>query len=464
MNMGRIILNNIVQNGFAPDKIFVLKEGVDAIDGCRCFPDVEHLPSKTDLFVIAVNAAETPKIIEELLKYNRTESIIIIPGGMGEKEGEGQKIEAHLKEIVQQMPDAPVLVGPNCLGIRSIPGLYDTFFIPEHKLPKGRTLPNKIGFVSQSGAFVITKISKLNADFYYAISTGNQLDLGTSDYLGYFMDNPEIQLLAFYIEGFGYLDGLAFAEYAEKAIANGKKILCYKAGKTSQGQSAALGHTASVAGEYQVCKNILKNLGIFWVDSFQDFEDSLRLFTYLDQKQIQGNRVGLLSNAGFESVGMADSASPQGSPLEIPKLQPETIQKITEIYQKGKLLEIANIRNPLDITPSANDIVYEECAKALISASYIDAVIVSIVPFSPVTTTLEASSKHKENIDAETSLPQRLIRLAQTSNKPLLAVVDAGELYQPMVNLLEKHNIPVFRNADRAVRMLAQYITYRMHK
>ncbi len=462
MNMGRIILNNIIQNGFAKEKICVIKDGIEILDGCRCVPEIAKMPEKVDTFIIAVNAAETPKIIHELLEYNRAESVIIIPGGMGEKEGEGQKIEANIKDIVAKMPDAPVLVGPNCLGIRSIPGKYDTFFIPEHKMPKGRPLPSKMAMVSQSGAFIITKLNKLDINFHYAISTGNQIDLGTSDYLGYFMENPDVNLLAFYVEGFGYLDGLAFAQYAKEAIAKGKKIIGYKAGKTTQGQSAALGHTASVAGEYQVSKNVLKDAGVFLVDTFQEFEDSIKLFSYLDSKKIQSNRIGLISNAGFETVGMADNSSPTDAALEIPKLNSQTIAQIEEIYKKGKIQEIANIRNPLDITPSANDMVYEECAKTLLQADYIDAVIVSIVPFSPVENTLAASPHHNENIELETSFPKRLIRIAQVSNKPVIAVVDAGKTYEPLVTMLQENNIPVFRNADRAVTMLARYITYRL--
>lgn len=461
MNMGRIILNNVIHNGFPKERLYVVKEGLETLDGCRCVPNVAQLPEKTDVFIIAVNASETPKIIQELLQCNRTQSIIIIPGGMGEKEGEGQKIEANIKAIIAGMPDAPILVGGNCLGIRSLPGKYDTFFIPEHKLPKSKPLPSKMAMISQSGAFIITKISKMNIDFEYAISTGNQIDLGTSDYLGYFSDDPNIPVLAFYIEGFGYLDGLAFVQYARQAMAKGKKIIAYKAGKTSQGQSAALGHTASIAGEYQVTRNLLKNAGVFLVDSFQEFEESIKLFSYLERKNVRGNRLGLISNAGFETVGMADNASPAGAAAEIPRLTTETIQKIEQVYAKGKLQEIANIRNPLDITPSANDMVYEECARIMLESDYLDAVLISNVPLTPACNTLTASTQHKEDIELETSWPKRIIRLAQTTDKPLVVVIDSGAIYDPMADMLQQNNIPVFRSSDRAVSLLARYICYR---
>ena len=293
MNMGRIILNNVLNNGFAREKVYVVKEGTAEIDGCRCVASVADLPEKVDLFIIAVNAAATPGIIQQLLEHNRSESIIIIPGGMGETE-DGKQIETRIKEMIMQMPDPPVLVGGNCLGIRSVPGHYDTFFIPPYKLEPGRQLTTATAFISQSGAFIITKMSKLGMDFHYAISTGNQIDLATSDYLHYFLQDPQVPLLAFYIEGFGYLDGLAFARYARQAIEQGKQIILYKAGKTSGGQCAAMGHTASIAGEYQVSKNTLRQLGIYWVESFADFEDSLKLFAAFHNRKVGGRRVCLV--------------------------------------------------------------------------------------------------------------------------------------------------------------------------
>lgn len=461
MNMGRIILNNIISGGFPLENVFVIKDGFEEIDGCKCFPNVEKLPRRVDLFVDAVNAAQTPKIISDLITHELCHSIIIIPGGMGETET-GADIEAEIKELIAKADDPPVMVGGNCLGIQSFPGKYDTFFIPQFKLPKGRRLPGNLTFVSQSGAFVITKMSKLGVNFHYAISTGNQIDLGTSDYLGYFLEDPDIKLLTFYVEGFGYLDGLEFAKYAKEAIKKGKQVIFYKAGKTSAGQNAAMGHTASIAGEYQLSKKILKNAGVYWIDSFSDFEDSLKLFSSFHDKKVTGKRIGLISNAGFETVGMADNSTIENSPLEVPKLKEETIEKLKEVYKKGRLDEIANINNPLDITPVANDKVYESCTKIMLESDYIDSVIVSVVPLSPAINTLASSHEHKEDITHEKSLPNRLIALAKNTEKPLLVVIDSGEIYDPMATMLENENIPVFRNADRAAVAMARYLNYRI--
>ncbi|TFG80672.1 MAG: hypothetical protein E4H20_10830, partial [Spirochaetales bacterium] len=43
MNNGRIILRNLIDNGFDKKRLYIVKAGSDEIDGCRCVPDVAGL-------------------------------------------------------------------------------------------------------------------------------------------------------------------------------------------------------------------------------------------------------------------------------------------------------------------------------------------------------------------------------------------------------------------------------------
>ena len=58
----------------------------------------------------------------------------------------------------------PLFLGGNSLGILSHPGKYDTLFIPEEKLPKQKDeKERRTAFISQSGAYMITRMSFLYA-------------------------------------------------------------------------------------------------------------------------------------------------------------------------------------------------------------------------------------------------------------------------------------------------------------
>jgi hypothetical protein len=86
---------------------------------------------------------------------------------------------------------------------------------------------------------------------------------------------------------------------------------------------------------------------------------------------------------------------------------------------------------------------------------------VGCVPATPALTTLPASAEHGEDLRREGSIAQRLIRLRQESPKPWVAVVDAGPLYDPFARELQRNGIPVFRAADRALRLLNLFVEER---
>lgn len=128
-------------------------------------------------------------------------------------------------------------------------------FIPDAKLPKQRGAPKRNAvFVSQSGAFMITRLSKrLGLDPAYMISVGNKIDLTLGDVVRYLKDAADIDVIVVYAEGFKDLDGLAFSRAVRAAVIAGKDVIFYKAGRTSEGKAATSGHTASLAGDYMVC-------------------------------------------------------------------------------------------------------------------------------------------------------------------------------------------------------------------
>ena len=120
----------------------------------------------------------------------------------------------------------PVFLGANCLGVISHPGKYDTLFIPEEKLPKQRGMHNRnIAFVSQSGAFMITRLSRIpELDPAYMISMGNQNDLTLGDMIVYLKERDEIEVIAVYAEGFKDQDGLRFILGLKEAVGKGKDL------------------------------------------------------------------------------------------------------------------------------------------------------------------------------------------------------------------------------------------------
>ena len=462
-NMGRIILGNILSAGFPADQAWIVKAGVDAIDGVRCVPSIPDLPDKVDLFVVAVGAPQVPAVVTELIDHDRANAVILIPGGLGEKKG-SQDLERELKQRIRSAhaegDGGPVFLGGNSLGVVSHPGRYDTLFIPETKLAKSRGQHRRPAcFISQSGAFIISNLSRMPwLDPAYALSIGNQIDLTASDLLGFIKDDPAIGVFAIYMEGFQPGDGLAFARAVRDAVALGKDVVFYKAGRTSEGRSATAGHTASVAGDYAVCATALRQAGAMVADDFNEFSDLLRLCLHLQGKTVRGNRLMAVSNAGYESVGMADSIKRNHSELRPVKLGVRTEEALGLSLAEFKLDGLVDVKNPFDVTPMATDAAYARVVTQILEDEAVDAVVAGIVPLTPAMQTLAPGDNHSESILDPGSIARQLPEVAADSDTPLVAVVDSGVLFDPLADELTAGGLPVFRSADRAVRVLCKWV------
>ena len=462
LNPGHIILNNLIREGFARDRISIVKPGSESIEGCPCVPDIASIPEKVDVFILAISAAQAPDAIAEIVERQKAESLIVIPGGLEEKQGTGAlvaRMRAVLAESRKSAWQGPVINGGNCLGIRSKPGRYDTMFIPEFKLPVPKGEASPVAIVSNSGAFAVARMSKLWVlNPKYSISVGNQMDLTIGDYLGYLKDDPGIEVFAVYVEGFVRLDGLSFLTAAREITAGGRTVILYRAGRTAAGAQASASHTASIAGDYVATRELARHAGVILADSLDDFDNLVRLFSLLRGKRVDGWRLGAISNAGFECVAIADSLGR----FTIAPFDPATGRRLEAAFRDAKIDSVVDVHNPLDLTPMSGDAVYEQVVQTVMASEAVDVGVVGLVPLTVAMNTLPPGEAHRENVFREDSTAGRMVRLHRESTKAWVAVVDAGPLYDPMAQLLEQGGVPTFRTADTALRLFDIYCGARL--
>ncbi len=467
-NFGRTILDNILAEGFPKDDIILIKEGVDEIDGVKCVPDLKALPEKLDLFVIAVGASQVPDLVSEIIKEDSANSVMLIPGGLGETEESKERAEKIIAEIDAAHgteSGGPVFIGANCMGVVSHPGNYDTWFIPEEKLPKDRTSPyHRSALISQSGAFMLHRSSQCpELAPAYMVSMGNQTDLTLGDMVKYFKDNEKVDVIAVYVEGFNDMDGLDFCKAVREAVLAGKEVIFYKAGRTPEGKNATSGHTASLAGDYMVCENCVHQAGAIVARSFTEFQDLFLLAEKIGKKKIQSSRLAAVSGAGFEVVGMADSIQSDDYHIQLANFSDKTSEKIREILRLKRLDSLVTVGNPLDINPSADDEAHASIVKAIAEDGAVDAIVVGLDPLSPAMHTLLETSTEAFSLHAENGIVALLSDVAKDSEIPIIGVIDGGRLYDPLRDAFLASDIPVFPVCDRAVTALSLYIESRLH-
>ncbi len=450
-NPGRIILKNLRQSeGVAYGHLWAVHPKERAIDGVPCVPSVAALPEKVDLAVVSVPAPAATEVVAALAD-GKAESIILIPGGFGEA-GRGD-LEAALRKALadaHERPDGgPVLVGGNCLGIVS-KRQYNTFFLPQYKLPFHDAQGDSLVAVSQSGAYLVSLTSNLDGIVFprASISYGNQMDLTAADFLEYFAGDPTVRLLVFYIEGFAPGDGERFVKTARRVTDEGRHVVVFKAGQTALGAEAAKSHTASLAGDYAVAKALLEGAGVQVARTLDMFEDYTKVHTMLGDRPPAGRRLAVLSNAGFECSAVLD---------KLYGLSPAALSAPTLARLKACLPGIAHAANPVDATPMADTPAFVEAAAAMLDDPGVDMLLVSPIPVTPALDILapDPFGAHSENLFSKGALAQELLRLFRATKKPVVVNVDSGRLYDDFVMVLQRGGIPVFRKIDRASRALA---------
>jgi acyl-CoA synthetase (NDP forming) len=456
LNPGRIILRNLKQaDGLRYGHLHAVHPKARTLDGIPCVARVEDLPETVDLAVVAVPAEGARDAIRALASSDRAESIILIPGGFAEvgRSDLERDIVAALAASRSRPDGGPVLVGGNCLGVVS-KHQYNTFFLPQYKLPFHDAPGDNLVAVSQSGAYLVSLTSNLDGIVFprASISFGNQVDLTVADFLEHFLEDDSVSVLACYVEGFKPADGERFLELARRIRARERRVLVFKAGRTALGAQAARSHTASLAGDFAVARDLLEEAGVIVAETLDMFEDYVKCFTLLFERRPRGRRLGVLSNAGFECASVLD---------KLYALEPASLSELTRSRLRACLPAIAHADNPADATPMATTAQFVAATEALLEDPCVDALLVSPIPVTPALEDLppDLVGAHAENIHAPGSLPQELLRLFRQSGKPMAVSVDSGRLYDDFVTVLQRGGIPVYRKIDRASRALSALCT-----
>lgn len=464
MNPGRIIVRNLLREGFDPERITIVKPGAASLDGCRCVPALAAMPQEADLLVLSVPAATAAAFIVEAIRNRAAESIIVIPGGF-EETSTGAALAADVRHALDRARRTawrgPVVNGGNCIGIRSKPGRYDTTFIPEDRLPAEPGPVAPVAFIAQSGALALTLLNKLpQCNPAYVVTVGNQIDLTIGDYLAYLKDDAGVELFAVYVEGFKPLDGVAFAAAAAEIVASGRTVVLYRGGRTGAGAQATASHTAAMAGDAAVTRALARQVGVVVAESLEEFEDLIKLFTMLRGRHVSGMRVGALSNAGFECVAIADNLGT----LQLAPFTTHTVERLHALVKLAHADGLVDVHNPLDVTPMTGDVTYDEIVRAVLADPTVDVGVVGCVPMTPALNAVPLRPPTAGPAFGADSIVTHLEAINREVRKPWIAIVDAGALYDPMVARLEAAGVPTFRTADRAMNALARFCAERLRR
>lgn len=398
---GRVIARNM---SISKVEITFVKAGVgETLLGRPCVAELGALrETPLDLLVVAVPARAAVEVIDELIAMGGGAEVVgLVAGGIGDgadREGLGERLAAVLANARAAGRWAPMVVGPNWLG-EVVPELaLDTTFIPS-ELWQPRLRPGSLALISQSGAFVLSRLSsRPGLEVAFALTLGNQLDLDAADVLA---DLPStVEAVGVYLES---LSGDALGR-ACRAIARlrrrGVRVVVYRAGRSEAGHVAAASHTGAIAGDDRLEVEALSRAGAAIAPTMRAFESALSWLSRYSKVAAGGPTV--VSNAGFETVCAADL-------IELATLDDEARARLAEVLAKHRLDGLVTPRLPLDLTPMAALDAWLEVVEVL--GREAKTLVLGLVPFTP-------------KLDRQ-RVPE-LVAMLRASPCPVALVIDAG--------------------------------------
>ncbi|MFT5756668.1 MAG: acyl-CoA synthetase (NDP forming) [Alteromonadaceae bacterium] len=214
---------------------------------------------------------------------------LFVAGGIGDSadiNGLGEELKSLIYTQRNNNLWCPALIGPNGLGMINAPLQLNTLFIPQEKLNVQFYDAADVALVSQSGAFLITRLSRDNSlKLKYGFSIGNQIDMKFSDFIALIANDKSVKVLGLYVEGFAEGDVCTISKLVNKSHQEKRHVIIYKGGRTERGKVAAAGHTGAMMGDYQMQKRLLTKSGAIFVETFNQFNAVLKWLSAYPQSQ-----------------------------------------------------------------------------------------------------------------------------------------------------------------------------------
>ena len=158
------------------------------------------------------------------------------------------------------------LVGPNCLGVLNTPRgsrLNATFMPPA-------AAPGRVGFLSQSGGLgiaIVDAANRLGLGLSSFVSVGNKADLSGNDFLQYWEQDANTDVILLYLESFG--NARKFARIARR-VGRTKPIVAVKSGRSAAGARATSSHTGALLAASDVTVDALfRQAGVIRTDTLR---------------------------------------------------------------------------------------------------------------------------------------------------------------------------------------------------
>jgi acyl-CoA synthetase (NDP forming) len=424
-------------------KIYPIGYTGGEIFGLKIYPSLGEVPGPVDHVICSIPAEATPQLMRECVAKG-VKVVHIFSSGFSETgKEEGLQLEQELVGIARE--GGIRIIGPNCIGIYC--PSWGMAFAGSITRESGR-----VGYFSQSGgnSRELTDMALVRGiRFSKVISFGNAADLDEVDYLEYFSQDKETEIIAIYIEG--AKRGREFLSLLKETTPR-KPVVIVKGGGTDAGERAVSFHTGALAGSDKVWDALCRQTGAVRAYSMEEMADLILAFSL--KPPIPGVRAGIVSLGGGAGVQATDDCERAG--LLVPQFPTEIQRELRKaIPQAG-----TSVSNPLDSSPFVawDPPQFLETIRIVAACDQIDLVIVHI----PVDLGFYRSSGPK----AVMGQVKAAVKASETCDKPIALVLRASGSRQSSNVVLEaerecqRAGVPIYPSVSHAASAIAKGTQY----
>jgi acetyltransferase len=430
--VGYNLLQSIIHAGFQ-GRIYPVHPRLESLQGLPVYRSLEEIPEPVDLAVIGVNQLATLEVVEQCGRKG-VKGVVCIAGGYKEMGEEGKALEERLVAAARQYEME--VVGPNTLGLINTRANLNVTFYPM-QLPRG-----KVSFVTQSGGVGLTILHKAvdeGLGINKWVGVGNRSTLEISDYLEYLARDDSTAVIGVFVEGTD--DARRLVQVAGE-VARHKPVVFYKVGRSGAVSHAALTHTGSMAGSYQVYRQVLQQFGLLVVDSTLEMVAACKALAMAPIPR--GNGVGVVTHTAGPSIVLLDEISLRGGVF--PALAGSTMGRIKEVLGQNPPVVL---KNPLDaagqgmqaanLGPLMEAVLDDPCIDILVAVYCLH---------------LNWRCPTVEILDAR-----------ERSGKPVVALyISTGEKVKEERELLHSRDIPVYTTPEEAAWGVSALLHYALQR
>ena len=404
-----------------------------------CYARLQDAPHEIDLALICTPARITPEMVRQCGEKG-VKGALLLAGGFSEASEEGRKLEEETAAVARQY--GVRLIGPNTNGMFS--ARYACNAIAWFDIPRG-----PIAVLSNSANVALSlvteaQIHRLHRLQHHAARSAIRPTCSFTNISKPWEKIPDTKVIISYVEGFK--NGRAYLDAARK-VTPVKPIVLYKAGRTTEGVSAAKSHSGSLAGDYAVASGVLKQAGAVLVT------ESVHLYAVAEALAIlpplPTRRVAILSEGGGPITMAAEALAERG--MILAQLTPETQKKLKAIVPNATALS-----NPVDAgggtDPRAE--YYGLCGRAILEDPNIDALLF-VGFFGGYTLRYGESVAETEN-----DWCTELAAMMKQYRKPIVVQTHYARFRTKALDILRNAGVPFYREIETAVQCLASLADY----